>query len=252
MRELHALLAAPRLWAGLAGASLLLGMVGPFGTYDQLPLGGRIAYWAAIAVATYLTGFFVVHFCVRFLFGTALAGLSGFALAGTIAGVPVAGVVTLINRLAFADVSIFGFITVLPYCVAASALVSSVVTFFAREEMTGAASAPPSREQPARPRILDRLPTEKRGRLSHLTMQDHYVEVHTDRGSALVLMRMGDAVAETNGIDGLRIHRSHWVAREAVAGTARRDGRLVLRMRDGAELPVSRSYSGAVRAAGLA
>jgi hypothetical protein len=172
MRELHALLAAPRLWAGLAGASLLLGMVGPFGTYDQLPLGGRIAYWAAIAVATYLTGFFVVHFCVRFLFGTALAGVSGFALAGAIAGVPVAGVVTLINRLAFADVSIFGFVTVLPYCVAASAVLSGLVSYFAIHEAR-ARNASPATPTPSRPRILDRLPAEKRGRLAYLTMQDH-------------------------------------------------------------------------------
>jgi hypothetical protein len=251
MRELRQVLAAPRLWAGLAGTALLLGMVGPFGTYEELRLPARLAYWSAVVVATYLAGFASVHFTVRFLFGEELPATGGFTLAGAIAGVPVAAVVALLNSFAFGGEIGFGFLAVLPYCVAASAVVSGLVSYFAIQEARGRNDMPAT-SVPIRPRILDRLPPEKRGRLAYLSMQDHYVEVHTDRGRALVLMRFGDAIAETEGVDGLRIHRSHWVAREAVAGTARRDGRLVLRMRDGAELPVSRSYSGAVRAAGLA
>lgn len=42
------------------------------------------------------------------------------------------------------------------------------------------------------------------------------------------------------------------VASEAVAEAVRRDGRLFLRLDDGTELPVSRSYVSDVREAGLA
>lgn len=239
------------LWAGLAGASILLGLVGPFGTYDQLPLAARLAYWTAIVVSTYLTGFVVVHFAVHLLYGEDRGGVADYGLAGAIAGVPIAGLVALLNRFAFGDGSVFGFFTALPYVVATAALISALVAFFMQRAAVETGPAAETAKASPRPRILDRLPHEKRGRLTHLTMQDHYVEVHTDRGRELVLMRMSDAITETEGVEGLRIHRSHWVARAAVEGVERRGGKLLLRLRGGTELPVSRSYSEAVRAAGF-
>lgn len=83
-------------------------------------------------------------------------------------------------------------------------------------------------------------------------MQDHYVEIRTDKGGALVLMRLADAIAETEGVAGLQIHRSHWIAIGQVAQSVRLGGRLMLKMKDGTMLPVSRSYIEEVRAAGLA
>lgn len=251
MRELQSVLSSPVLWAGLAGASILLGMVGPFGTYDQLPLAARLAYWTAIVVSTYLTGFAVVHFAVGLLFGEDRGGVTGYAVAGAIAGVPIAALVALFNRFAFGDASVFGFVTALPYVVATATLVSGLVAFLIRNAEPEPDASARVADPPRRPRILDRLPHDKRGRLVRLGMQDHYVEVHTDRGSALVLMRMADAIAETEGVEGLRIHRSHWVAREAVERLERREGRLVVHLHGGGELPVSRSYSEAVRSAGF-
>ena len=100
-------------------------------------------------------------------------------------------------------------------------------------------------------RFLDRLP-EKLGRdLVYLKTADHYVEAYTTAGSTLVLMRFVDAVAELDGAGGLRVHRSYWVARHHVEGASRQDGRTTLRLTGGHEVPVSRTYMAAVRAAGL-
>ena len=62
-------------------------------------------------------------------------------------------------------------------------------------------------------------------------------------------MRLSDAIAETRGIDGLQIHRSHWVARNAIVGLTRENGRPVVALVTGVTLPVSRTYLDAVRAA---
>ena len=85
-----------------------------------------------------------------------------------------------------------------------------------------------------------------------MRMADHYVEAFTTAGSTLVLMRFGDAIAELEGADGLRVHRSYWVARPHVTGTTRQNGRTILNLTGGHEAPVSRGYLAAVRAAGLA
>lgn len=101
--------------------------------------------------------------------------------------------------------------------------------------------------------FLERLPVKYRGAaLYAVSSEDHYLRVHTDRGEALILMRLADAVRELDGADGLQTHRSWWVAREGVADTRRSGGRLGLILKSGAEAPVSRTYAKAVREAGLA
>ena len=67
------------------------------------------------------------------------------------------------------------------------------------------------------------------------------MRVHTALGSELILLRMRDAVAELDGIDGAQVHRSWWVARDAVEDV-KRDGRnLRLVLTGGLEAPVSRA-----------
>jgi hypothetical protein len=84
-----------------------------------------------------------------------------------------------------------------------------------------------------------------------LQMEDHYVRVHTQRGSELVLMRLSDAIAATGAARGLQTHRSWWVARGSVAAVVQ-DGRNVrLKLANGIEAPVSRSAVAKLRAEGL-
>ncbi len=96
-----------------------------------------------------------------------------------------------------------------------------------------------------------RLPYEKRGALVRLEAQDHYLKVVTQAGEALILQRLSDALTELSGFDGLRVHRSHWIARDQVQKVSRREGKVILTLTDGAEVPVSRTYRAAVEEAGL-
>jgi DNA-binding LytR/AlgR family response regulator len=78
--------------------------------------------------------------------------------------------------------------------------------------------------------------------VQHLSVRDHYVVVQTDRGQSTLLMRFADALGELDGIEGMRVHRSHWVAKTAVAGLERSGGKVHVRLQDGRLVPVSRSY----------
>ena len=100
-------------------------------------------------------------------------------------------------------------------------------------------------------RFRERLPHGLRAaRLLALEAEDHYLRVHTDSGTGLILMRMADAVSELAGLEGAQTHRSWWVARGAVVAAKRSDGRAVLTMEGGQEVPVSRSYYKAINEAG--
>jgi hypothetical protein len=258
MRELQRTFFSPRFWAAIVGVAVMLGLVGPFGTFDGLALAPRFAYWLVIAVSTYLTGVATVEFCACWLLARwSLPVPLTHTICGAAGGVPITLVVILINQLVYGQHGIvLGNLELLLYCMAISATVSGLIALFtAPYEIAGTdgegVAGPSSATVIKRPRILDRLPHGRRGELSHMTMQDHYVDIRTDRGGTLVLMRLADAIAETNGVDGLQIHRSHWVAKNAVQGAVRKEGRLFLKMRDGRLLPISRTYLLAVRKAGL-
>ncbi len=101
------------------------------------------------------------------------------------------------------------------------------------------------------PAFLERLPLRLRGgELYAVEAQDHYLRLHTSKGADLILMRLSDAIAELEGIEGAQTHRSWWVARDGVDDARRADGRATLRLKDGAEVPVSRTFARALRQAG--
>jgi hypothetical protein len=101
---------------------------------------------------------------------------------------------------------------------------------------------------PAPPKFLERLPLKLRGaEVWAVEAEDHYLRLHTSKGQDLILMRLSDAVAELEGIEGAQVHRSWWVARDSIAQAQRGDGRATLTLKDGSEVPVSRTYARVLR-----
>ncbi len=103
------------------------------------------------------------------------------------------------------------------------------------------------RAAPAPVPFLDRLPAELGRDLVSLSMQDHYVEATTSKGTTLILMRFGDALDELANLDGYQIHRSHWIAAAALGGVQRQGSSLTVTLTDGRSLPVSRTYAPTIR-----
>ncbi|MFN2100947.1 LytTR family DNA-binding domain-containing protein [Altererythrobacter sp. MF3-039] len=100
-------------------------------------------------------------------------------------------------------------------------------------------------------KLMARLPAALReARLHALEADGHYVRVYTDRGSEMILMRLKDAIAETGDLDGMQVHRSWWVAREAVVGNSSIAGKHWLSVHGGVDVPVSRSRRSALNSAG--
>ena len=272
VRRLQHLAATPRVWGALVGVAVLLGAAGPFGTYESMAFLPRLAYWMGVACATFAAGYLTALLALALL-PASMPRLARLALSGLAASLPVTLIVVGLNRALFGHFDSAGGVLVL---YADCAVVTTVMVYLftlldppARAEETAVAAAPgqatdtpaggppatPTASEPAAsvlPPIVERLAPRLRGRLISLTVNDHYVEVRTDQGTGLVLMRLADAIRETTGVAGLQIHRSHWVALDAVQGAVRRDGKLLLKMPGGALLPVSRSSAEAVRKAGLA
>ncbi|MGI9415178.1 MAG: LytTR family DNA-binding domain-containing protein [Hyphomicrobiales bacterium] len=228
----------------------LFALTGPFGTYEALGFTARLGYWFITQAITWAIALSTIAFCGALMGTLPFRDFRTVLIGAALASMPITVAVEIIGFAVFGrPVTIAGIgwqlLSTVPV-----ALLLGTFTYLVVRPSSGVDKAAPVSAPGGR--LVRRLPAGKRGAVLYLSMHDHYVEVVTAKGSELVLMRFGDALDELDGSDGLRIHRSHWVARKAVAGWRRENGRLTLEMSDGAELPVSRSYAKAVRAAGLA
>lgn len=112
-------------------------------------------------------------------------------------------------------------------------------------------SAPPHETPRASAALLDKLPVKLRtASIYAMQSEDHYLRVFTQAGEAMILMRLSDAVAACEMLEGMRTHRSWWVAQSAIEDVERGDGRAVLTLKNGTRVPVSRTYYPKIREAG--
>lgn len=230
------------------GAGALLALTGAFGTIGA-PLWMRFAYWAPLILAGAVWGTVCSRMVERRVDPDERPWLTVAALSAAIAG-PVVVLVWLVTGLVFEGriyplARLPGFVG--PVLVVTVAL-SAVNVFMGRaapvQTHAGVGGTAPAR-------FLDRLPPRLRGATLHAVQaEDHYLRLHTDRGSDLILMRLSDAVAELEGLEGAQTHRSWWVARDAVRDVKRSDGRAALSLEGGLVAPVSRRYARALREAG--
>lgn len=239
----------------MVAIGILLGLAAPFGS-GELPTGPRLFFWVAFIVIGY--GLFrPVSVIADWLVDeTPVPRWAAVAMTALVASLPLAGMIGF--ALGGMQVTDFWFgehFAVLYAQVAAIGLAIHMlmnVLFAERAAPALAAEGEPAVAEapvdaPSHP-FIRRLPPSLGDDLLCLEMQDHYVRVQTGAGSTLLLMRFRDAVAELGDL-GLPVHRSWWVARDAIAALEP-DGRsLRLRLTDGSYVPVSRANAPAVRAA---
>jgi len=112
-------------------------------------------------------------------------------------------------------------------------------------------STPPVEDiQPApTPRLMRRV-EHLVGPVVRLTAQGHFVEVVTGSGRHQLRLRLADAIAEMEPVEGLQVHRSHWVSRDAMDRFEPLNAhKAQLYLTNGDVIPVSRSYRKQVKAA---
>ena len=226
-------------------AGFFLTFSGAFNT-GEAPLVQRLVYWLPVMAVGYLWGSFVtrrltVH-APRLTDNVWLIG----AAASLAMSIPFTLVVWLATRYLLGsnlEFSGIPFLFVYVWLVSAALTAINLLVETRRIALTHA--------DPSPPKFLERLPLKLRGaEIWAVEAEDHYLRLHTSKGQDLVLLRLADAIAELQGIEGMQVHRSWWVAREAIAEAKRGDGRATLTLKDGAEVPVSRTYAGLLRESG--
>lgn len=234
--------------AGIAAAvGAFLGFVGAFGL-SALPLAWRIAYLVPVAVLTGMIGLGGYQAAIRLAPRSSrwIRAIVGGVLIFIPAGLVVWLTTALIPGAPLRLAELPGYLGTSFVVSLTMSLLSVAVTPQVGEGggTDAAAPGPPSR-------FLERLPVRLRSaEIWAVEAEDHYLRVRTSAGQDLILLRMADAVAELDGLEGMQVHRSWWVARAAIVDARRSDGRATLTLKDGSEAPVSRTYAAELRRRG--
>jgi DNA-binding LytR/AlgR family response regulator len=235
---------------------LLLGFLGPFGSNPAYPTATRYAFWLGLTVA----GVVAAVAAEAVVPATRLrAGAVRIGAIALVSALPMTFVVAWTMSLLqpgrvfapqqlpalFAAVAAIQLLIV--YATTATTLTADDV------ESPGRAPALAERGAEAVPAafpsaLLSRLPPGIGSDIIALETEDHYLRVHAVGGSALILMRMADAVALLDPRLGAQVHRRWWVAEAAVAGVRTEGQKFFLCLIDKTDVPVGRTFFAAARA----
>lgn len=256
-----------------------VGWVGPFGTYVRHGLADRVGKWWLLLIGAYVLVRPALVLLRRLAKMTELSPGLVIFWGVALCSIPLAAIWRSVGRDAFRDLD--GFAALLPFSLLCALAVWAVARWaddadrrlgWHRKEaatqpglpdlasdqtepatppVTAQASDPGSPPTFAEPALAKRLPPGFAGPILALQSEDHYVRVHGRDSSALLLMRLRDAVAEMNGVSGEQVHRSWWVARAGVAATEKTGRSWAIRLSNGVVAPVARESMESLRRSGF-
>ncbi len=225
---------------------LLLGLMGPFGSYFNGGPWLRIAYW----IGSIVCGTMVFGCLTRLLIASArkIRAPDWVVLAGVImVGSLIQGVLSrwIAVKLWPELEQIVGVLRWYGQCVAISTPI--VIAYYLLRVRRQTPGRPAGGPLPPQIAVAEPLAV---GQVLCLCMEDHYVRIHTAAGSRLVAGPFERVIANVGDLEGMRVHRSWWVSRAAVIGVEVEGRNLKLRLSNGLRAPVSRASVARLRQVG--
>ena len=216
--------------AALAG--LFLGILAPLGT-QFMSVIGRIAFWVSIcvigAIGAACADGILIYFKKKpqpfILAGLQAAGSSLFVFGFLISQITHTGINSFLLSLFY--------VCLISLMICSIGVILRKQIVFQTTQMKG---------EHELPRLLEKLPMRlQNSEIFALNSEDHYVHIHTSKGTEMTLMRLFDAVRDSQPLDGLKVHRSWWVAKQGIEDVQKKNRTAVIRLKNNVSVPVSRS-----------
>jgi hypothetical protein len=225
-------------------ATIITALLGPFGSHELFSLGERILYWGGLIFASMLPALGLRMIVFRLVRAPILVVDAGAALSvALVFGSGIWAINVFVTGLPANGLAGYGeHITIAVLITLVVVGVRAYIRLDADPALAG---------QDRDHLFLQRLDPELRAPVIQVTAQDHELEVRTERGQSRLRMRFSDALRELEAFPGIRIHRSHWVARDAIRSVEPDGRRFRVTLTDGRKLPASQSGAEALRQAGL-
>lgn len=217
---------------------LILAQIAPYNTKVIENFAWRFAYWWAIGMCSWymwgmLNNFLEPRLKIPYLVVGSLVTI-GMTL-------PLITLIMVINYVFFHETnsaaSIGDFwlrlvITSQSIYFLVYLVVANIIKARAKQSATGA--------KPPLPHFLK----NSMGDLLYITAEDHYIRIQTTSENKLILYKLNDAIKQLamSDIEGMSVHRSHWVAKSAIKTHVKNGRKNWLELINGDQLPISATY----------
>ncbi|MEM7440714.1 MAG: LytTR family transcriptional regulator DNA-binding domain-containing protein [Pseudomonadota bacterium] len=244
LRQLQGSLRSPLFWLVIVAAVGMTSMAGPYYTLERFSFPERLVYWGTTIILSAILMTFLSILAHRLTEEREAPWMVIAAVAGMLGAVPVIGTLYLAEGFATGFATGWGDPAkawqLLPYTVPSVVAVTVIVNAIIVYQQTP--DAPPLSEAPTLSQLQRKLPHHLGHDIVCVQAQDHYVEVTTPNGSAMVLMRLGDAVVDLGSMQGMQVHRSWWISLAHIAEVIRGPNGPEARMTSGQVVPIGRSF----------
>jgi hypothetical protein len=227
---------------------MLLGRLGPFGTFAELGSVERYAYWVGLTLLMWLQGVAILSLIASPLEARRWPRWVIVVVAALLASIPTAFEVAWAEMLLRVERDL-GPMDVLAIAGDVSLLAVPLLLLTHGWVSRQAASRAGVPADMRTDRLVAMMEPGRRGALFAVGSEDHYVRLYSARADQLVAMRFADALDSLAQEDGLQVHRRWWVAANAVESIVKDGDGLQLSLRNGLRIPVSRSFAQQVRKA---
>lgn len=244
MRDSPYLRRLPWQFVGVLMLCIVMGVTGPFGTYGTMGLGARLAYFAVVGSFTWVVVALLAAWSGQLEPINRWPVYARMAIVGLLAAIPSTAAVIVVHGWLSWRIPWRAYAEIYPDNAFLTVVISVLIGLGVEQRLRAVADAERSRvaELPqAGPDFFRRIPPALGRDLLALEMEDHYLRIHTAVGSDLILLRLRDAMAELGPKRGRQVHRSWWVAENAVASTER-GTRPLLVLRNSLKVPISKSF----------
>lgn len=233
------------VWVLPLAAATAMAVVGAFGSYIVMGLPLRLLHFLATSLAIGALAFGLSVLLRRYVFAGVLPFWASIAVAVAIA--PAGGLLVQqsLAILAPRTLHYVSFSELTGQVLLINLVIAAVRWMLIRGVEPGSEEAakdiPSQQPVDAAREFRTKLPVvQRQAQILALSAEDHYVRVHTDRGQALILMNLSCAINALGPETGVRIHRSHWVAKDVALETSR-VGRAGISLDDATLFPISRA-----------
>ena len=230
---------------------LVIGYLGPFGSFETT-LQSRLVYWVLVVFSGHFIYFNVIQLVAQFFKSKNVHPVIPFFISSLVSALLFSFVVIYISSfffdLQFDATQSFKFFFPKVFILGT---VINIVRIMVNNFYELAHSAPKDVPVTADNLFLRRLPKKIGTELICFSMEDHYLHVHTDEGSHMMLLRMKDALVELEEYAGFQVHRSWWVASNAIVDVKREPRKATLIMKNEMAVPVSQKYLPVLKEKGL-
>jgi DNA-binding LytR/AlgR family response regulator len=241
---------------GVLGMVVVMAVIGPFGTYFQMGLGSRLAYFGILTVLNWIQIIVLAAWFGQIEPIDRWPVAARMALIGFLSAIPGTAEVIVVHSWLYRPIPWSAAQEIFPDSAFLTIVIAVVTGLFVEQRMRATADAErervaslPRADPTAGPTdFFRRIPPALGRDLLALEMEDHYLRIHTALGSDLILLRLRDAMGELGPARGRQVHRSWWVAERAIASTER-GARPHLILRNGLKVPVSKTYRDALKEA---